>query len=81
MSARRMSLAALLLAVRCRVRPVAQQKAPAPTPAADAPKITDQDFTPSVYTYEVGGGGTRSGRSSCATPRRRSACVRPASPA
>jgi Tfp pilus assembly protein PilP len=35
----------------------AAQKAPAaaaPAPA-DAPKITDQDFTPSVYTYEVGG--------------------------
>ena len=54
MSARRMSLAALLLAVAAGSA-VAQQKAPAPTPAADAPKITDQDFTPSVYTYEVGG--------------------------
>jgi Tfp pilus assembly protein PilP len=28
--------------------------APAPPPA-ETPKITDQDFTPSVYTYEVGG--------------------------
>jgi len=54
MSARRISLAALVFAVSA--GPVAaQQTAPAPTPPADTPKITDQDFTPSVYTYEVGG--------------------------
>jgi Tfp pilus assembly protein PilP len=33
---------------------VAGQQPPAPQPTPDA-KITDQDFTPSVYTYEVGG--------------------------
>ncbi len=36
------------------------RRAPAPTPAptpasAESPKIADPDFTPSVYTYEVGG--------------------------
>jgi Tfp pilus assembly protein PilP len=35
--------------------PASAQKAPAAPAPADAPKITDQDFTPSVYTYEVGG--------------------------
>jgi Tfp pilus assembly protein PilP len=33
----------------------APDKPPAAPVPADAPKITDQDFTPSVYTYEVGG--------------------------
>jgi Tfp pilus assembly protein PilP len=53
MSARRISLATLVLAV-CAGPLAAQKKAPAPTPPPDT-KITDQDFTPSVYTYEVGG--------------------------
>ena len=36
--------------------PPATSAAPAETPAPGAPgKVTDQDFTPSVYTYEVGG--------------------------
>jgi Tfp pilus assembly protein PilP len=49
-------LALVSLAVAAAVA-AAPEKAPAaagPAPA-DAPKITDQDFTPSVYTYEVGG--------------------------
>ncbi|HEY3348896.1 MAG TPA: pilus assembly protein PilP [Thermoanaerobaculia bacterium] len=33
----------------------AQAPAAPPPPPAETPKITDQDFTPSVYTYEVGG--------------------------
>jgi Tfp pilus assembly protein PilP len=56
MSARHAApLLALLLAPAAAL---AQGKAPAPAPpppSAEAPKITDQDFTPSVYTYEVGG--------------------------
>lgn len=36
--------------------PPATSAAPAETPAPGAPvKVTEQDFTPSVYTYEVGG--------------------------
>ena len=36
--------------------PPATAAAPAETPAPGAPgKVTEQDFTPSVYTYEVGG--------------------------
>ncbi|MEO8053705.1 MAG: pilus assembly protein PilP [Acidobacteriota bacterium] len=34
---------------------VAQSPAAPAPPPAETPKITDQDFTPSVYTYEVGG--------------------------
>ncbi len=34
--------------------PVAAQQ-PSPTPVPSDAKITEQDFTPSVYTYEVGG--------------------------
>jgi Tfp pilus assembly protein PilP len=55
MSARHASrLLALVVFAVAVARPSAAQKAPAPTPA-ELPKITDQDFTPSVYTYEVGG--------------------------
>jgi Tfp pilus assembly protein PilP len=56
MSTRRAAplLALVPLAVATAAPAVAQKAAAAPAPA-DAPKITDQDFTPSVYTYEVGG--------------------------
>jgi Tfp pilus assembly protein PilP len=61
MSTRRVVPLFVLLALVVGSGPAAAQgKAPAaaertPTAPADAPKITDQDFTPSVYTYEVGG--------------------------
>lgn len=58
MSARQASLLAAAAFAACAVVPAgpaaAQQGQPAPPPA-ETPKITDQDFTPSVYTYEVGG--------------------------
>jgi len=56
MSALRASRFAVLAALAASAAgTVAAQKAPAPKATAEAPKITDQDFTPSVYTYEVGG--------------------------
>jgi Tfp pilus assembly protein PilP len=59
MSVRRAAplLALVSLAVVACAAVAAPENAPAaaaPVPA-DAPKITDQDFTPAVYTYEVGG--------------------------
>ncbi|MBK9064464.1 MAG: pilus assembly protein PilP [Acidobacteria bacterium] len=59
MSARHSSLRLLAVAAAfaaLAASPAAAQApaAPAPPPA-ETPKITDQDFTPSVYTYEVGG--------------------------
>ncbi len=56
MSARRAAMLFALAFAAAAPPAVAQPaKAPDAPPAAEAPKITDQDFTPSVYTYEVGG--------------------------
>ena len=58
MSARHASLLAAAAFAACAVPsagPAAAQQVPAAPPPAETPKITDQDFTPSVYTYEVGG--------------------------
>jgi Tfp pilus assembly protein PilP len=49
-----LALASLLAAAAARGAPAKPSVAPTPKPT-EAPKITDQDFTPSVYTYEVGG--------------------------
>ena len=49
-----LALASLLAAAAALAAPAKPPAAPTPTPT-EAPKITDQDFTPSVYTYEVGG--------------------------
>ncbi|MGA7992612.1 MAG: pilus assembly protein PilP [Thermoanaerobaculia bacterium] len=48
------ALVALAAASMAAAAPQNAPAAPAPAPA-EAPKITDQDFTPAVYTYEVGG--------------------------
>jgi Tfp pilus assembly protein PilP len=58
MSARRATLlaaAAFAVCAAAAAGPAAAQQGAAAPPPADTPKITDQDFTPSVYTYEVGG--------------------------
>lgn len=49
-----LAFASLLAAAAATAAPAKPAAAPTPTPT-EAPKITDQDFTPSVYTYEVGG--------------------------
>ncbi len=50
------ALVPLLLAAAAAAAPAKQPaRRPRPTPPTETPKITDQDFTPSVYTYEVGG--------------------------
>ncbi len=49
-----LAFASLLAAAAAFAAPAKPPAAPTPTPT-EAPKITDQDFTPSVYTYEVGG--------------------------
>jgi Tfp pilus assembly protein PilP len=54
MSARHAAPLLALAVLVAAASPVAGQQPPAPQPTPDA-KITDQDFTPSVYTYEVGG--------------------------
>lgn len=58
MSARHATLLAAAAFAVCAVAaagPAAAQQGAAAPPPAETPKITDQDFTPSVYTYEVGG--------------------------
>jgi Tfp pilus assembly protein PilP len=62
MSARRaalLPLAVLAVLAAASAGPAAAQKqpgsTPTSTPAAEAPRVPDQEFNPSVYTYEVGG--------------------------